>query len=452
LNRINSNQKALQNGGKVTLEMTQYEVSPAPKTLQDGLANQHVTLQKLADMAKRFLQTPPEAYQNALKALHQQTHDTHSVANNNTLLAEKYIKAYTHTFWQRCVSLGILLSLINVGLAYVLSNNLQQGLQTALLRTQALAQGNLSHPHLVVTQNDKIGHLMEALNTLQTTLRNTTEHARLSRENTTRTINDILSATQQQNTIIAQQTAAVQQTAGAMREISESGAQIARRAEGLTTTTENLDETGQAGMQSVRETTLAIENIREQAEAVAENIVVLSEKTQAIGNIIVAVDNLSQQANLLAVNAAIEATDAQTDGASFDVVADEMQHLAARSKEATIEVRDLLEDIQQGINTSVMLTEEAVKRVESGMSQTHITEQTIRTMTEALQDSLKSFREIAKAAGQQQTGIEQITQALQDVEQGTQQTTLGIGHLEKVVQELTHNEDDFQKSMEHYQL
>ena len=449
LNRINTNQQALQNGGQITLDINQYHLPPAPNALQEGLAYQHQTLQKLADTAKRFLQVPPETYKNALKTLQQQAHETHTLANNNTFLAKQSLNAYVDTLWRRIFMLGVLIALLGVGLAYIISQNFKNICQNIRQQTQALANGDLDQPALTTAQNGAIGHIIDALNTLQTTLQTTTEKARLSQERTTRATNDILSATQQQNATIAQQTAAVQQTAGAMREISESGAHIARRADELAAQTEKLDETGQAGLQSVRQTTQAIENIREQAEAVAENIVVLSEKTQAIGNIILSVDNLSQQANLLAVNAAIEATDAQTDGASFGVVADEMQHLAARSKEATIEVRDLLEDIQQGINTSVMLTEEAVKRVETGISQTHITEKTIRTMTEALKDSLQSFREIAKAAGQQQTGIEQITQALQDVEQGTQQTTQGIVHLEKSLQELTQSKDDMQKTMEH---
>ncbi len=56
--------------------------------------------------------------------------------------------------------------------------------------------------------------------------------------------------------------------------------------------------------------------IREQAEAVAGNIVGVSEKTQAIGEIIESVNDISERTHLLALNAAIEAAAAARAGAA----------------------------------------------------------------------------------------------------------------------------------------
>jgi methyl-accepting chemotaxis protein len=97
--------------------------------------------------------------------------------------------------------------------------------------------------------------------------------------------------------------------------------------------------------------------------------VALSEKTQAIGEIISTVNDLAEQSHLLALNAAIKAAAAGEQGLSFSVIAGEVKNLADQSREATIQVRVILGDIQKGINRSVMLTEEAVKRVESGKRQ-----------------------------------------------------------------------------------
>ena len=104
-------------------------------------------------------------------------------------------------------------------------------------------------------------------------------------------------------------------------------------------------------------------------EEVAENIVALSEKTQAVGEIIATVNDVAERSNLLALNAAIEAAAAGEQGNRFSVVANEMKNLADQAKDSTVQVRTILSDIQKGINSSVMLTEEAVKRVESGKQQ-----------------------------------------------------------------------------------
>ena len=75
-----------------------------------------------------------------------------------------------------------------------------------------------------------------------------------------------------------------------------------------------------------------------------------------------------------------------------------------------MQVRTILGDIQKGINSSVMLTEEAVKRVETGKQQADVTEQTIRQMAETTQESVQAFQQIIGATSQQQIGFEQVTQ------------------------------------------
>ena len=62
-------------------------------------------------------------------------------------------------------------------------------------------------------------------------------------------------------------------------------------------------QTSDTGRTAVHDTARAMDAIREQAEAVAGNIVALSEKTQPIGDIIATVNDVSERSHLLALNA-----------------------------------------------------------------------------------------------------------------------------------------------------
>jgi len=223
----------------------------------------------------------------------------------------------------------------------------------------------------------------------------------------------------------------VQETAATVDEITHSGAQIGKRAQEVIASAQATAQTSNEGLRAVDETARAMDSIRDQAEAVAENIVALSEKTQAIGDIISTVNDISERSHLLALNAAIEAAAAGENGRSFAVVASEMKLLADQAKDATNQVRSILGDIQRGINSSVMLTEEAVKRVAAGKERTDTTQRTITEITGRVQESVQTFQQIVASTNQQQLGIEQVMGALQNIRQASQQTAVGTRQLEE---------------------
>ena len=128
--------------------------------------------------------------------------------------------------------------------------------------------------------------------------------------------------------------------------------------------------------------------------------------------------------------AAIEAAAAGEHGRTFAVVASEIKSLADQAKEATSQVRSNLSEIQHGINSSVMLTEEAVKRVAAGKRQTDATQATIRDLAESIQESVLAFQQIVAGTNQQQIGLEQVIQALQNIREASSQTAAGTRQLE----------------------
>jgi methyl-accepting chemotaxis protein len=194
---------------------------------------------------------------------------------------------------------------------------------------------------------------------------------------------------------------------------------------------EATSTTSNAGLAAVRGVRSSMAGIQEQAGAVAENIVDLSARTQAVGEIVASVTQIAEQSNLLALNAAIEAAAAGEHGRSFAVVASEMKNLAEQSKQATVQVRSILGEIQKGINTSVMLTEEAVKRVESGRQQADVAEHTIQEMAQNIVQSIQAFQQIVAATNQQQIGFDQVTRAVQNIRDASEQTAISTRQLEQ---------------------
>lgn len=327
--------------------------------------------------------------------------------------------------------IGLILAVaIAMGVAYLIRKSIITPLGAFMAFVERVGQGDLTR-HTELTGADEIGRLGATLNGMVDGLRDLARQNREATENLNAATAEIRASSQEQAASVEEQLAAVQETAATVDEITHSGAQIGKRAQEVIASAQATAQTSNEGLRAVDETARAMDAIRDQAEAVAENIVALSEKTQAIGDIISTVNDISERSHLLALNAAIEAAAAGESGRSFSVVASEMKLLADQAKDATNQVRSILGDIQRGINSSVMLTEEAVKRVAAGKERTDTTQRTITEITGRVQESVQTFQQIVASTNQQQLGIEQVMGALQNIRQASQQTAVGTRQLEE---------------------
>ncbi|HJU09319.1 MAG TPA: methyl-accepting chemotaxis protein, partial [Candidatus Binataceae bacterium] len=117
----------------------------------------------------------------------------------------------------------------------------------------------------------------------------------------------------------------------------------------------------------------------------------------------------------------------------FAVVASEIKDLASQSKQATIQVRQILGEIQKATNAAVLSTESVTRgmgqlteTVTRGMSE--LTEvsakagETIAALAETLAETMRTATQIAASAGQQATGTAQIAVAIKNIEEVSKQT------------------------------
>lgn len=110
----------------------------------------------------------------------------------------------------------------------------------------------------------------------------------------------------------------------------------------------------------------------------AELVKGLSQRAEAIVNIIDVIDDIAEQTNQLALNASIEAARAGEQGQGFAVVAGEVRNLAARSSTATRSITDLLETIQDEADHASRLLEKSNEAVSDSYNRIREVDQSYR--------------------------------------------------------------------------
>jgi methyl-accepting chemotaxis protein len=208
-------------------------------------------------------------------------------------------------------------------------------------------------------------------------------------------------------------------------------------------------KTGQTSVDTVIE---GMHRIQQQMDAIAESIIKLSEQSQTIGDIIATVSDIADQSNLLAVNASIEAAKAGEQGKGFAVVAQEVRNLAEQSKQATAQVRAILNDIQKAISAAVMATEQGSKAVDSGVKQSAEAGESIRVLAEGVTISAQASLQISASTNEQLIGMDQVTLAMENIKTASEQNVAGIRQAEIAAQNLHELGQSLKHLVERYQV
>lgn len=247
---------------------------------------------------------------------------------------------------------------------------------------------------------------------------------------------EILNATGHQIQMGNEQDNVVTETTATVNEVRATVTETAERAQSVAETAQLSVDISRNGTTSVQETIEAMETIRRRVEDIADNILELSEHTQQIGEIIATVNNLADQSRMLALNASVEAARAGEEGKGFAVVAMEVRNLADQNRDATIQVREILGEIQRATNSAVMVTEEGSKGVDAGQTKVNNAGDAIKELSKAIEDAAMAAMQIAASTRQQTIGMDQLTDAMRTIKHSTTETVSSTMRVEGSVNRL----------------
>jgi methyl-accepting chemotaxis protein len=304
---------------------------------------------------------------------------------------EDATQTVTHTSTMMIIA-ALIGASVAVIAAWSTTLSITRPINQAVQVARTVAAGDLTS-RIEVTRKDETGQLLDALKAMNDSLVGIVHQVRQSSDSIATGSGQIATGNQDLSQRTEEQASNLQQTAASMEQLTSTvkiNAEAARQAAQLA-----LSASGVAAKGG---------EVVGQVVGTMEQITCASKK---IADIIGVIDGIAFQTNILALNAAVEAARAGEQGRGFAVVASEVRSLAQRSAQAAKEIKQLINDSVEKVETGSRLVGDAGSTMDDIVVQ-------VKRVTDLIS-------EIGAATLEQSTGIGQIGDAVTQLDQVTQQ-------------------------------
>ena len=330
-------------------------------------------------------------------------------------------------------------------------DQLQNGIMALLNDVSAVAQGDLTVQAQVDASAtgaiaDSFNYMTEQWREIILQVQDTTSQVSSSALELQRSAEYLAEGSHTQAEQIVNTSAALDEIALSIQQVSESSTLSARIGE-------KARSTAQEGSLIVQSNIEGMARIRQQVQETAKQIKRLGESSQEIGEIVQLIRGIAKRTSILSLNAAIQASHAGEAGRGFAVVAEEVERLAERANQATIQIAELVTAIQSDTNAAVTAMEVTTQEVVNGSQLANQAGQSLTQIETVANQLAELIQSISLASQQQARGSELVARTMNEIATVTQQTASGtqqasssLNHLAQLTHQLSAAVSNFQLS------
>ncbi|WP_320008308.1 methyl-accepting chemotaxis protein [Maridesulfovibrio sp.] len=240
----------------------------------------------------------------------------------------------------------------------------------------------------------------------------------------------------------------IEYSSQAITEMNQTLMHSVSNAENAAVQAKSTRKRAEQGMQTMTETSVAINQLQTLSDKVMENMKQLGDHSQSIGGIIGVINDIADQTNLLALNAAIEAARAGEAGRGFAVVADEVRKLAEKTMQSTKEVEMAIKSIQASAQSNIANTDQTVEAVEHASGLVGKSVQAFQEISGMSVDTATEIEKIAYATDQQSEAHGQIHKSVEDLKMLAGETKADMQKSAKSITSLARTAQELEKLIE----
>lgn len=272
--------------------------------------------------------------------------------------------------------------LISVVISFTISRSLEQNIQLMMERSFSFSAGNLMIERDIELQDarNEFERLEASFNSMAQSLSSMIKVV-ISRSYQSKAASQYVAALAEQIQHSSENekrnSDEIAEALDLFKNIQKASQEIVHEAQSELASSINLARSGrkatQSNLEEMDKSVVAVEKASEKAES-------LKIATHKIADVIKTINDVADQTNLISLNAAIEAARAGEHGRGFAVVADEVRSLALRTSNSTLEIKKVIDELEDIVTQVQQGISDIVAKVNDGKQRSIESDQALQTM------------------------------------------------------------------------
>ena len=302
--------------------------------------------------------------------------------------------------------------------------------------TNSIAHGDLRVQINTGESLNEVGILSRAINNMTGNIREQTIKIKEAVDTLNEIAASIVTASSQQEEAMKGFEGNVAQVGVSATQISATSQELARTMDGVKNAALEASRLANAGQASLSGLQGAMQTLSNGTDVISEKLALMHQKAESVDSIIATITKISDQTNLLSLNAAIEAEKAGEYGRGFSVVAREIGRLANETAISTLDISDIINEMQASVEDGVKEMDRFREGVTHGVRSAGDATMQLSQVIAKVANLSPEFDKVNEGMHFQSLGSRQISDAMADLNHGAGQLSSALSQFKAVTDQL----------------
>lgn len=307
---------------------------------------------------------------------------------------------------------------------------------------QKISAGDLTSEISLADQPDEVGQLQNAFYTMNKDLNALVNRIQQSSNQITSSADQITVSGRNLEATVTEQVASTNEVTATAHQIAATSRELVKTMEHVAAMAEQTTVAAGNSQDSLNHIDAVMYQLLEATQVISSKLEVMHERANNISRVVTTITVVADQTNLLSLNAALEAERAGEYGAGFAVVAREIRRLADQTAVATLEIEQMIKEMQLAVSVGVTEMDKFTKSVAHSVEDVDKTSDQIAKVIQQVQGLTPRFEQVSQSVDEQSQGAQQISEAMEHLSQASQQTAGSLRETNQALEQLdeaTHN-------------